>query len=356
MKGNSPFVDIVGSVWNVQSTHYATMAVLCALSLGAQTTWRIPSAPLLVRWLPWLGTLLLVASLLVLATHVASRIRGAQAHAPVRWLQFAELAASGLVWLYIAYGGFVFLNGALDGGSEGDRSARVERLSEREIYLGNFISYAWARLGATDGSRSSMTVLLTARERRERWGGEPVRVDLHAGFLRVPWVHRIVRDEEALNRAILARLPDASQPWHQLMRYYVGRRDWEQAQAAAVSYLARYPAGHEDVMQVGRRLYVAHDYRRALMFIEPAFKVNPDYDTTNSYGFLLHKLGRNAEAVELLLASIPLDEKQFWAFYHLGYVYGAMGKRTEAAQAFHEVLARRPDFPEIQAQLQLLER
>ena len=348
----SSVAHVFRGVWDVQSAYYASAAALCVLSLKAQMTWRIPNE-WLVRWLPWLGTALFVVSLLALVNHVAGR-DDAPAVGRVRALRLAEWAGRALVWSYIGLGLFVFLNATLDRSAPQELRARVERVAQRQIYVGEFLSYAWTTLRAAGGGQKPMTLFLSAEERPHRWGGEPVRAQRHDGFFRVAWISEIVRDEEALNRAILERLPGAAQPWHMLMKFYFARGDGQQAEAAAQAYLKTYPPGYRDVLSIGTKLFVAGDFRRALPYYRYAFEAHRDYETQNLYGWTLSKLGRHAEAAELLQAAIQLDEAQFWAFYHLGYVYLAMGARAKAAEMFREVLKRRPDFPEVQGQLRRL--
>ncbi|MCI0526858.1 MAG: tetratricopeptide repeat protein, partial [Nitrospira sp.] len=73
-------------------------------------------------------------------------------------------------------------------------------------------------------------------------------------------------------------------------------------------------------------------------------------------GWAYHHLGKQDRAIELLEAAIPLNPDSWAAYYHLGYVYSRVGKPEQAVAMFEEVLERRPNYPEIEAEIATLKK
>ena len=117
-----------------------------------------------------------------------------------------------------------------------------------------------------------------------------------------------------------------------------------------------YPNDYEFARGCAVSFVLARRSADAVEVTEPFLTRRPSYELYNILGFEYHKLGRRDRAVELLEASIQLDSEPFDAYYHLGYVYSAMGKLEQAVAMFEEVLKRRPNFPEITAQVDRLRK
>ena len=223
-----------------------------------------------------------------------------------------------------------------------------------EVDIGWPIGYAWADLSAWRSPGGVARVLVHDAEHDRLWSGQPVIVRVHPGAFRVEWVERIERDEEKHNRRVLAAVPTASQAWKNLVRFYLDRRRWHEALAAAREYLALYPNDVEFALDTASVFGQARRHADLVTLLEPFVERRPHYMVYNVVGFALGYLGRKQEAVALLRKSIPLDPDNYWAFYHLGYVHAYAGDAAEAVEMFEKVLALRPNFPEIQGQLRQL--
>lgn len=84
---------------------------------------------------------------------------------------------------------------------------------------------------------------------------------------------------------------------------------------------------------------------RALAGCDASLKRTPGAAATlDSRGFVLMRLGRNAEALEAYNAALAAQPKQSASLYGRGLVEARMGRADDAARDIHTALAARPDL------------
>jgi tetratricopeptide (TPR) repeat protein len=78
---------------------------------------------------------------------------------------------------------------------------------------------------------------------------------------------------------------------------------------------------------------------------ERAVEISPEPNFLDTLGWVQHKLGENDDALKTLKRALDIqalrsNSSSVWQAlqYHLGHVYGALGKKAEARQAFQKVL------------------
>lgn len=325
--------------------------LLCGWSFWAQMTYRVPGHALFVI-LPWVNTALAAWSLAWWLGVLVLRLPSA---GPLqRALLQAWAGVCAVILLFAAYGAVLFVNGRWDRSRLAEHASVVKDVRGVDTELG-YVLPPWIELQAWAG-RGTTRLPLRWSERDEFWASQPVLVQVRTGALGIPWVARIERDEERQSRRILQSIPTAAVAWKNLTDFYLRRSRWAEGKAALLDYLKLYPNDYEFARGCSVSFVLARRSADAVEIMEPFLERRPSYELYNILGFEYHKLGRRDRAVELLEASILLDPEPFDAYYHLGYVYSAMGKPQQAVAMFEEVLKRRPNFPEITAQVDRLRK
>jgi tetratricopeptide (TPR) repeat protein len=325
---------------------------LCLWALYAQQHYRVAAGT--PEWaIAWAGVALaVVAASLTVRGWIERRL--APSHEAVVAVDRAASVALWLVRLYVLWSVVLLANAVLDGSSATTRRATIGTLSRGEAYFASFVPLAWADLVFTD-SREHRRVLLDAREAEVLWGGQAVEVRLHAGALGLARIAAVAPDEEVRHRAVLAIAPDAAGSWAALARLYAKRERWPEAMEAARSYL-RASADSGTVRDLAAERFQRGDYARAAEFARLVFDRERSFKSHTFLGWTLSKMGQHKEALPLLRTAVELDPETFWGYYHLGYAYKYAGQPAEAAAMFHEVLKRRPDYPEIERELRSMGR
>jgi tetratricopeptide (TPR) repeat protein len=342
---------VLGHLWTLLLLRQVGLAALCLMGFWAQTTYRVPGG-LPVRLLPVVGLALVVLSGAMVASDL---LRSAAKDNPYRrTFQAIKWGTTILVFVFVIFSAFVFLNGVLDRSPAAERRSDVVALEREELNVGWRLGYAWADLTSWAPSRGVARVLVWNTEQDQLWSGQAVIVRVHPGAWGIEWVERIERDEEKYNRRVLAASPTASQAWKNLVQFYLDRQRWADAMAAAREYLALYPNDRDFALDTAAAFGQVRRHADVVTLVEPFIKRRPTYMVYNVVGFALGHVGRKQEAVALLRKSIPLEPDNFWAYYHLGYVYASAGNAAEAVAMFEKVLALRPNFPEVQEQLRQL--
>ena len=157
------------------------------------------------------------------------------------------------------------INGTLDDSVGVNYRSQVVLLSETNS--GGRLALPWTvvRWGP---SEQTDRLSLTWGERHRLWGGEIVTMQLRAGFLAMPWIMSIERDEEHYLRELTRTVPRATVAWRHLIYYLVRQNRLDEAQEAARHYLKLYPKGHEQALVVGMALKRVGRYREAIPFFE----------------------------------------------------------------------------------------
>ena len=346
--GEMPERLLTAIVRVVRRVHWLPF-VLCWWSFWAQMTYRVPGHVVFIV-LPWVNAALAAWSL---AWWVGVFLLRLPSSGPFqRALLQAWAGVCVLIALFAAYGGVLFANGRFDRSSPAGHTSVIRDVRGVDTELG-YVLPPWIELQSWTG-RGTTRLPLRWSERNAFWTGEPVVVEMRAGALGVPWVSHIERDREQQARHILKSVPTSGWAWKDLADFYLDTARWGEAKTVLLDYLKVYPNDYEFVRGCAISFILARRSADAVEILEPFLIRRRSYELYNILGFEYHKLGRRDRAVELLEASIPLDPDSYDAYYHLGYVYSAMGKPQQAIAMFEQVLKRRPNFPEITAQLDRL--
>jgi tetratricopeptide (TPR) repeat protein len=330
--------------WGVAIGKEALLTLLCLWVFWVQLTYRVPSTWLFVL-LPWVTYALLIIRCLGLAAVLLGG--GALPH-PLNQLQ---RIAGWLVQVFAIYSVALVINAKFDQSIPVDQRSKVLQAWSAELDLGRVVPLAAIGLESWRHPGQVERLLVWEKERRRFWPGQPIVLQMRKGALGLPWVFRIERDEVEHARQVLKAIPTASEPWKNLVNFSLDHQQWEEAFTAAQAYLQLYPHDYDFAESTAAVFGQARRHREVVELMRPFLKSHPTYDAYNFVGFALGHLGRRDEGIALIRQSIPLDPESFWAYYHLGYLYRWSGQRAEAAAMFEEVLKRRPNFPEIQAQL-----
>ncbi len=342
-------------VWTTIRNHmtllYIFLACLCLWALNVQMSYRIPGRFLFLV-LPWIGVALSALSLVLLLGHLLKR---APAEDPFRQVfHRIEQWATLLICAFIFYSILLYVNGKWDNSQPTDKTTEILEISGGEINLGWLIPYSWAELRSWEHPDRAERLFLLGEEQRKLWPGQHVVVQVRQGYLGLPWVSKIERDDEKHYLEILQLVPTAAEAWKDLIYFYLDRRRWKEAFRTTQDYLKIYPNDYEFASSVASSFAISRLYVEAVAILEPFVTRRPSYEVYNLVGFDLAKTGNYTRAVELLKASIPLDPDNWVAYYHLGYVLRDMSKPEEAVVMFEKVLERRPNIPEVKEQIRIL--
>ena len=335
-------------LFSLQLLRHVFTIALCVWALYIQTTYRIPGGFLFVL-LPWLSAAVLGLTLVILINYV---LNGAPADDPARRLaRWIERAGGLLVRAFVYYSVFLFANGALDQTLPREHESEVIEIAGEEMDLGPVIPYTWANLRSWQTPEGTDRLLLLPWERQYLWAGQAVVVQVRAGYFGVPWVYQVLPDEGKHYTAVLRLAPGAKLARQALVRYYAQHKRWTEEADSIREYLALYPDDYEFAQHIGKALGGWGRYGDMLQAMEPFVTRQPSYEVYTLVGFAQGKVGRRAEAIDLLKRAIPLEPDNWWAYYFLGYVYGSTGNYAEAIASFEKVLGIRPVFPEVQGEL-----
>ena len=327
---------------------------LCVLSLGLSLIYRPAAGGR--SFLVWLVVLSLALAIFGATLFAKIFLLGARHDDMARKLLVRlERGALVTVQVFIAVSLCLYANGALDRSEPVEYLAEVTAVSETQVIIGPLRVVSQVDVRFSEPPQRTERIVVYFDERRWLWAGEPIVVHVKSGALGVPWVVRLERDERRYVERVVQQMPTAGEAWKILVGYELDHRHWTDAYSAAQKYLAAYPMDYSFAMSTAAALGVASRYREAVSLLEPFLESRRDYELLNVVGWSLSKLGDTERGIALLEASIPIDPDSFWAYYHLGYVFRNQGRVPEAIDMFERVLERRPNFPEIQKELNKLQ-
>jgi len=403
----------IGFVWSAWGGHAALVAgALMALQVHA--AYRVPASAF-VTLLPWLGVVITVTTILMLTVNLlprsrARRVPGVREHVKRRlvWLVgigvvttaaaavtgmrsvaaalvglalaaavatvvaiTGRLLAEGSVafavrWLYrtalLGIGAFllwtaaVLVNGALDRSPGEEQPSEVLSVATGAIDpgVGNLIPHAHVDLRSWRTGGGVERLVLSARERKRMWVGQPVNVIVRAGFLGIPWVAEVNLDEARHLRQVLAASPQAFHAMQRLIEIHIERRQWDEALELTRRYAAAYPDDVGVVEYVAGYLGVAGRYSDQVELVEVLVARSPDYKSLSMLGFALERSEDYQRAIEVLTRAVQLRPDGFLALHYLGEAYQALERREEAIAAYEAELRIRPQSLEVQRRVRAL--
>jgi len=339
--------------WRLLTFKHAVVTSLCVWAMYIQMRYRVPGR-FLFWLLPWIGLALSCLSIVFLINHFSARIPG---ESPWREaLGRVEWWASLLIRIFIFYGLVLYANGGLDVADPTEKPSKILSISGGELDLGTPVSYSWVNLRSWDDPKGIQRLFLLPEEQYRLWGGESVTVHVRPGFLGIPWVAKIERDEEHYARQIVQVTPSASLAWRRLISIYLKQERWKEAVAATYDLLKVSPRSYDAAFDAGSKLCSYGRYNEGVPLLEIAVRGKPSYDGYQELGWALSYQGNKKRAAEVLEGSIPLNPDYWEAYYHLGYVYGGMGRLQDSLAMFEKTLERRPEFPEVETRIANLRR
>jgi len=343
----------VGRLWSDSPLRFFISVIACLVAMNIQLRYRVAGGFALIL-LPWVGLALGAFSFTYLVANLVGR---GPAHAVVsRTFGRIRWWAGILVRVFVYYSVFLYANGKLDRSIPVDRPAQILEVMGEEIDLGRLVPYTWAELRLRDDPGRPIRLFLVGMEERSLWGGDVVILQERRGFFGLPWVSRIERDEEHYAREALRLMPTAASAWKRLVGLHFEHQRWPEANAAAWEYLKVYPNDYEFALYSGQELLASRHYAEGIPFLEHAIERKPTYEALQLLGWALSYSRNNPRAAQVLESSIALDPNDFEAYYHLGYVYGGLGRYADAIAMFEKVLERRPGMPEAEAEIARLRR
>src|SRR5947208_1748046 len=341
---------ITSQLWSLVADRSTIVSIACALGIWIQFEYRVPG-PFLFLLLPAVGVALLVLNLYFLISHHLARMR---ADDPFRLtLGRIEWWSSLLVRVFVYYSLLLYVNGKLDTSKPTYQPYDIVSLAKK-FDSGTPLAYSWVFFRHRENPEQTERVLIRSDELRNLSGAEPVAVTIRQGFVGIPWVGAIERDWDHYGRQILKLAPTAAIPWKELITFNFNHDRWKQAMADANEYVKRYPSDLDFILYVAGALLDEGQYKEGIPFLEFVIAKRPTYDVYQTLGWAFSYAGNNPRAAQVLEASVQLNPDYWEAYYHLGYVYGGMGKFVDGIAMFEKTLERNPNMPEVEIELKRL--
>jgi tetratricopeptide (TPR) repeat protein len=319
----------------------------CVIAMKIQLDYR-GAGHFLFLLLPLVGLALTVLNFIFLINHLLTRLPENDpfrlALGRIKW--WSNL----LVRVFVYYSLLLYANAKLDNAKPVYLNTEIVSLNKGAV-LGLPMPYSWVTLRDLANQDKTEQVLLKASERERLWGAQPVVLTIQPGYLGIPWIAAIELDWVHYAGEILKLAPTAAYAWKNLVYFQLERKRWPEATAAAYEYLKLYPKDYDMALSVGSQFDLAVRYLDAAQFYEYVVARHPTYRAYQLLGTALSWGGRNPRAAEVLEASVKLNPDYWEAYYHLGYVYGGMGRLAEGIAAFEKALARKPNSPEMETEL-----
>jgi len=185
---------------------HIAITMLAVVALFALLDGR-PVWPALFSFVPWFGLGLAVLEVVLLVRILLPSAIYASV-APV--LSRVVMVAHVLVFALAGLGALVQLNARLDRSQPREYSTRVTALFGEDADLLETVWYSWARVDSWRRQNASERILLTGRERRALWGGQPILVRVGDGRFFIPWVIALEEDKETKAATCCAPSPTRS--------------------------------------------------------------------------------------------------------------------------------------------------
>jgi hypothetical protein len=308
----------------------------CSIVLLTQVFFRVPSRSLFVL-VAFVSVVLSGLCAVVFLNHL---VRGGGEDDPLRRiLRFAEVASTVSVRVFVVFSLLLFANAALDRTETRAREADVVEIVGADLNFG-LVPHAWVSLRRLDTPNRVERILLSPVD-PPLWPGQHVLLHMRAGFFRVPWVAQITVDDVRQSLATLKHSPGAAEPMKLLIRGYAMRDNIPDAAAATLEYERLHPADHEYPERIALGLGMAGDCKHMHQLLEPFIGRRTDYEFYTHVGYALACLKRRDEAMTYFEKAIALEPENWWAYYHIGYMYFDAQRFEQAEPFLQKVLVKR---------------
>jgi len=309
-------VDLFWGPWARGVVKHSVAMAACLLAVYTQAQFRVPSRFLFIL-IPYVSAALMFLSVVVLVNHL---LRGVREDDPARTVfRIAEQVSGVLVRVYILYSLLLFANAALDRTVAEPHEADVVEIAGDSLDLGR-IPLRWIALRPVGAAGQVERVLLSPVD-PPLWPGQPVLLDVRAGFFRLPWIARISLDDVRRGRAILERSPTSAEGWKLLIKGYALRNKVAEGTDATVEYARLYPGDHDWPERIALGLGMTSHCTEMYRILEPFIPRRTDYEFYVYVGHALACMKRTAEALVFLEKAKALEPENWWADYEIGYLY-----------------------------------
>ena len=330
------FGDLFAFTWWRVLLGHGIATTACGLALLTQTWFRVPSQGWFLL-IPYVNAAVLVLSILVTVNHV---LRGQREDDPLRSLvSTAERVSSFCVRLFVVWSLFLFANAALDRSEAVVKEADVVVVAGADINFG-FIPHSWVALRPVDDP-DGVQRILKAIDDPPLWAGRPVLVEERRGFFGVPWIALLTVDDVRASIASLKVSPTSAEAWKHLIKGYAMRAQVPELVNATVEYTRLHPLDHEFPERIALGLGMGGQCAGMHAILSRFVGRRTDYEFYTYMGYALACLKRRDEAMKFLDKAIALEPKNWWAYYHAGYLFFDGQKFEQARPYFAKVLAIR---------------
>jgi hypothetical protein len=308
----------------------------CSIVLLTQVMFRVPSRALFVL----VAFVSVVLSGLCAVLFVNHLVRGGGDDDPLRRiLRVAEVASTVSVRVFVVFSLLLFANAALDRTETKAREADVVEIVGADLNFG-LVPHSWVSLRRLDNPNQIERVLLSPAD-PPLWPGRPVLLHMRTGFFRVPWLAQITVDDVRQSLATLKHSPGAAEPMKLLIRGYAMRDNIPDTVAATLEYERLHPADLEYPERIALGLGMTGDCQNMYRLLEPFIGRRTDYEFYTHVGYALACLKRRDEAMTYFEKAIALEPANWWAYYHIGYMYFDAQRFEQAEPFLQKVLAKR---------------
>ena len=326
--------------WARGVVKHSISVAACLLALYTQTLFRVPSRFVFLL-IPYVSAALVFLSVVFLVNHL---LRGVREDDPARRVfRIAEQVSDVCVRVFVLYSVLLFANATLDRTTSEPREADVVELAGDSLDLGH-VPFRWIALRPVADPGRMERVLRSPLD-PPLWAGEPVLLDVRAGFFHLPWIARIAPDDVRQGRAILERNPTSAQGWKTLIKGYALRDKVAEGTDATVEYARLYPADYDFPENIAKGLGMAGHCPEMYRILEPFIARRTDYEfywlvghALAIFGKLLHFLsGRLSGLSGLSRAGRPLFQPLDaigLLFFLTGQAIGLSRHRPETVGGF----------------------
>jgi tetratricopeptide (TPR) repeat protein len=248
---------------------------------------------------------------------------------------------SGLcIRVFVLWALFLFANAALDRAEGVVKEADVVVIASSDADL-RLLSHAWIVLRRVDEPNRVERILWSLFD-PPLHAGKPVLLEVRPGFFGLPWIALLTVDDVRANLAVLRTSPTSAEAWKMLIKGYAIRAQVPELVNATVQYTRLHPVDHDfpEIIALGLGMGGFCDGMHAVLSRFVGRRT--DYEFYTHMGYALACMKRRDEAMKYLDKAIAMEPRNWWAYYHAGYMFFDGQKFEQAKPYFAKVLAIRP--------------